>query len=220
MRGGQAPGALAVPAGAGGGERAAAVLAAIIAAGGSRPELVPSVVGGGSAAPPAQPPPASSRLAHAASLPYPRVAVGGTFDRLHAGHRLLLAVSALAARDSLFIGVTDGALVARKAGRARLQPYEVRARAAADFARSVRPDGLTVETAPLTDPDEPTAAETDPTVGALVVSAETLPGGQAILAGRARRGVPPLDLVVVGLVGAGAGRGKVSSTTLRDAEVG
>jgi pantetheine-phosphate adenylyltransferase len=144
--------------------------------------------------------------------------VGGTFDRLHAGHRLLLAVAALAARDSLFIGVTDGALVAAKAGRAPLQPYAARVDAAAAFTRAVRPDGLAVEAAPLTDPAEPTAAETDPAVGALVVSAETLPGGEAIVAGRAARGVPPLALVVVGLVGAGAGRGKVSSTALRDAE--
>jgi hypothetical protein len=32
--------------------------------------------------------------------------VGGTFDRLHAGHRLLLAATALVATHSIFVGVT------------------------------------------------------------------------------------------------------------------
>jgi len=174
------------------------------------------------AASPSSPPPLPP-IPPGARPPYSRVAVGGTFDRLHAGHRLLLATAALAARDSLFIGVTGGALVAGKQGRAPLQDYEARAGAAAAFARSVKPGGgLSVETAPLLDPAEPTAAETEGGVGALVVSRETVPGGLAIVAGRAARALPPLDLIIVGWVGGGRGGGpgggKVSSTALRDEE--
>lgn len=199
---------------------ATALADALAAAGAPRPALLPSLCGedGRVMAAPSPQPSSSSSIPPTAALPVARAAVGGTFDRLHAGHRLLLAVSALAASQSLFIGVTDGALVAKKAGRAHLQPYASRAAAAASFAAAVGLPGLIIETSPLTDPEEPTAAETDPGVGALVVSAETVVGGQAILAGRARRGLPPLALVVVGLVGAGGGKGKVSSTDLRDAE--
>jgi pantetheine-phosphate adenylyltransferase len=220
------PGCVVVPAAGPG--RAAALAAALGV------PAVPGVESGGSSFDSPPPPPSSSSLPPpippGARPPYARVAVGGTFDRLHAGHRLLLAVSALASADALFIGVTDGTLVANKKGRAPLQPYGVRAGAAAAFARSVgRPGGkggpssapLTVETAPLLDPAEPTAAETDGRVGALVVSAETVPGGVAIVEGRAARGLPPLDLIVVGLVGGGGGgsaAGKISSTALRDAE--
>lgn len=39
-------------------------------------------------------------------LSFKRVAVGGTFDRLHAGHRLLLAVAAMVSEEDLNIGVT------------------------------------------------------------------------------------------------------------------
>lgn len=39
----------------------------------------------------------------------PQVAVGGTFDRLHAGHRLLLAATALVSRQHIFVGITGEA---------------------------------------------------------------------------------------------------------------
>jgi hypothetical protein len=41
-------------------------------------------------------------------LQFATVAVGGTFDRLHAGHRLLLAATALVATKTVFSGVTGG----------------------------------------------------------------------------------------------------------------
>ena len=40
------------------------------------------------------------------ALQFERVAVGGTFDRLHAGHRLLLAATALVSRRDIFVGIT------------------------------------------------------------------------------------------------------------------
>lgn len=41
-----------------------------------------------------------------AVLSFDHVAVGGTFDRLHAGHRLLLAAAALVSCQHVYIGVT------------------------------------------------------------------------------------------------------------------
>jgi hypothetical protein len=42
-------------------------------------------------------------------MPFANVALGGTFDRLHAGHRLLLAAAAATTSKNLFVGVA-GAL--------------------------------------------------------------------------------------------------------------
>jgi len=192
---------------------------------------VPSGDGDGGGRHASPPPPAASTSEPAAAPLAPggveHVAVGGTFDRLHAGHRLLLAATAALAGRAAYLGVTDDALLAGKANRALLQPLAVRRDAAAAFLRSVRP-GLAVTAGVLSDPAAPTAAETDPGVRGLVVSRETLAGARAINAGRARRGFAPLAVAVVGLVhGGGGGRGggggqraddKLSSTQLRERE--
>ena len=39
-------------------------------------------------------------------LAFEEVAVGGTFDRLHVGHRLLLAATALVCTRRVYVGVT------------------------------------------------------------------------------------------------------------------
>lgn len=45
------------------------------------------------------------------SLAFENVAVGGTFDRLHVGHRLLLAAAALVCTKRLYVGVTGAASI-------------------------------------------------------------------------------------------------------------
>jgi hypothetical protein len=39
-------------------------------------------------------------------LAFDNVAVGGTFDRLHCGHELLLASTALLSRKTVYVGIT------------------------------------------------------------------------------------------------------------------
>ena len=177
---------------------------------------MPAVVMPTGAPPPPLPATARPTLPPSPPPPYDRVAVGGTFDRLHAGHRLLLATSALVGARELFIGVTAAALLNGKAHAGLLQPYTTREQAAVDFVAAVRP-GLTVETGALVDPAAPTAADSDPRMTALVVSAETQGGGDRINAGRVAGGMAPLALVVVGLVRDEAGGGGGQSVVHRAA---
>jgi phosphopantetheine adenylyltransferase len=48
-------------------------------------------------------------LSAATVLAFDHVAVGGTFDRLHVGHRLLLAATALVCTGRVYVGVTGEA---------------------------------------------------------------------------------------------------------------
>ena len=60
----------------------------------------------------------------------------------------------------------------------------------------------------------PTVAELEPGMEAIVVSEETISGANSINQGRNHRGLTPLSVLVVPVVG--AVRGKLSSSDLRD----
>ena len=118
-----------------------------------------------------------------------RVCVGGTFDRLHSGHKLLLTRAALLARRRLLIGVTDASLLRSKHLRELVQPLAFRASSAEEFVRSVRP-GLDCAAVALADPFGPAA--TDGRLETLVASAETAGAALAANGVRAENGLSPL----------------------------
>jgi pantetheine-phosphate adenylyltransferase len=146
---------------------------------------------------------------------YDVVVVGGTFDRLHAGHRLLLTTAAWASKRRLWIGVAGTCLLGRKAHAELIAPYEVRAASAVAFARSVRPDLETVVVSELTDPAG--ASGTDASVEAIVVSRETRSSADKINVGRVAIGLPLMTVITVDVLSGGAA--KLSSSALRETEL-
>jgi pantetheine-phosphate adenylyltransferase len=122
------------------------------------------------------------------------VVIGGTFDRLHAGHWKLITAASMLARDKLTIGVTSDAMVAKKAGASMIAPESARAASAREAALSVCPS-LEVECPIIHDPMGPSV--TDPTMGAIVVSSETASGADAINRKRAASGLSLLQPYVL-----------------------
>uniref|UniRef100_G3SLH9 Bifunctional coenzyme A synthase n=2 Tax=Loxodonta africana TaxID=9785 RepID=G3SLH9_LOXAF len=108
---------------------------------------------------------------------YHRGAVGGTFDRLHNAHKVLLSVSCILAQERLVVGVADKDLLKSKLLPELLQPYEVRVEHLSEFLVDVKPS-LTFDLIPLLDPYGP--AGSDPSLEFLVVSEETYRGGMAV----------------------------------------
>ncbi|GJT49794.1 phosphopantetheine adenylyltransferase [Tanacetum coccineum] len=126
---------------------------------------------------------------------YGAVVLGGTFDRLHDGHRLFLKVAAELARDRVVVGILDGPMLSRK--------------------QSVKPN-LVVQVEHITDPFGPSIV--DKNLDAIVVSQETLPGGLLVNQKRAEKGLSQLKVIVVNLVSEESSGDKLSSSTLRKRE--
>ncbi|KAM6164469.1 bifunctional coenzyme A synthase [Rhynchocyon petersi] len=108
---------------------------------------------------------------------YNHGAVGGTFDRLHNAHKVLLSVSCILAQERLVVGVADQDLLKSKLLPELLQPYAVRVERLSEFLADIKPS-LTFDLIPLLDPYGP--AGSDPSLEFLVVSEETYRGGMAV----------------------------------------
>jgi len=144
---------------------------------------------------------------------YAKVATGGTFDQLHAGHKRLLEAS-FERGDEVVIGLTSDEF-ARKQGKLPKQRYKERKEALEAYVNARFP-GRPYTIAKLSDFFGPAIAKKD--VKALVASRET--GKRVELANklRAERGSPPLQLVVVDWVLAEDGK-PISSTRIRSGEI-
>ncbi|XP_042010914.1 phosphopantetheine adenylyltransferase-like isoform X2 [Salvia splendens] len=126
---------------------------------------------------------------------YSAVVLGGTFDRLHDGHRQFLKAAATVARDRIVIGVCDGHMLVNK--------------------QSVKSE-LVVRIEPIVDPFGPSIV--DENLEAIIVSKETYPGGLSVNKKRAERGLSQLKIEVVDLVPEESTGEKLSSTALRRME--
>ncbi|KAG8217573.1 hypothetical protein J3R82DRAFT_5724 [Butyriboletus roseoflavus] len=161
---------------------------------------------------------------------YPVVALGGTFDHLHAGHKILLSMAAWIASRKVVVGITGtpppsppssraqfssvDALLKKKSNPHLLEPFHTRADRTRSFLMLFRPD-LEYELFDLQDVYGPTGS--DPDIQALVVSKETLSGAVASTSlphslchnsslhppvdrERARKGLPTLQTFIIDVI--------------------
>ena len=143
------------------------------------------------------------------------VALGGTFDPIHDGHRKLFD-RAFEIGD-VTVGLTSDELAPRTRHVERyVRPFDSRKR------------DLEAELEPLADAydrefdvrrlDEPTGIAVEPKFDALIVSPETVDGGKRINEIRTERGHEPLEIVVVDHVPAADGE-RISSTRIVSGEI-
>lgn len=112
------------------------------------------------------------------------VSLGGTFDNLHTGHRLLLTQSALIANRRLLVGVADGPLLKSKVLPELIKPVDVRVTEVKGLLDDVKPS-IVHDVVPITDVYGPTAW--DESLECLVVTPDTARGGEKVNLERKRK---------------------------------
>lgn len=126
----------------------------------------------------------------------PLIVLGGTFDRLHAGHKRLLTES-FARAQKVGIGLAVDALVAKSPSKGLgVTPFEEREALLKTWLRRSYPGSRWYVLAL----DHPEGKIHEPEIPALAVSEETFPAAVQANKWRAAHHMDPLTLVVVGRV--------------------
>ena len=139
---------------------------------------------------------------------YAKVAVGGTFDKFHEGHRLLVE-KAFQIGDNVLIGVTSDEFGGMKG---EIEPCDVRM----SNLNSLLEDRSNYLLARLEESYGPTVD--DESIDAIVVSPETEPTAIKINQIRHEKKMKPLDIITISMVLAQDGK-PISSTRIRKGEI-
>ena len=138
--------------------------------------------------------------------------LGGTFDDLHIGHKVLLTIAGTICDQRLLVGIAHDDLLKNKTLVEVLAPYSIREAQVRDFLQLVSPQ-LNIETVSISDAIGP--AGTDPHLDVLVVSKETEGGVKLVNEARLHNNLNSLDSCVVDLVLNSGSEAKISSTNTR-----
>ncbi|CAD5206722.1 unnamed protein product [Bursaphelenchus okinawaensis] len=128
---------------------------------------------------------------------YQNVVLGGTFDRIHNGHKVLLSTAILLANGRITCGVTDKDMIKNKKLWELIEPYEKRIESVKEFINDVS-EGLALNVVPIVDPFGPSIVEKD--LECIVVSKETRKGGDAVNKRRIEKGLFELEVFEIDLV--------------------
>jgi pantetheine-phosphate adenylyltransferase len=143
-----------------------------------------------------------------------KVAVGGTFDEFHRGHKVLL-MKAFEVGEFVLIGLCSDEFVKKMVKPHVTAPYEERLKELRDFLKSLGVSDK-AEIVPLNDPYGNTLA--DRCIEALVVSEETEKTAIEINQKRSEAQLPPLKIITISMVPA-ENRKPISTTRIREGEI-
>ena len=138
------------------------------------------------------------------------VGTGGTFDRLHDGHKLLIE-TALKVSNKVVIGLTTQKMLKRKKYASKIEDYETRKKNLENFISSIA-DLDRVEVIELNNPYGPPIKE--PEYEGIIASEETFLNSVRLNELRVSNGFKPLIVVLIPMV-MGKSDQRLSSTAIR-----
>jgi cytidyltransferase-like protein len=143
-----------------------------------------------------------------------KVAVGGTFDELHRGHKALLD-KAFEIGEKVVIGLSSDEFASKMGKPHKTAPYDERLKELEAFLEQ---SGLAAkaEIVPLNDPYGLTISGKG--IDALVVSKETEKTAEKINEKREKAGLPPLKIVAISMIPA-ENNTPISTTRIRGGEI-
>ncbi|CUM67193.1 uncharacterized protein PRCAT00004886001 [Priceomyces carsonii] len=153
---------------------------------------------------------------------FPTTAVGGTFDHLHDGHKILLSMASFLTKRKLIIGITGPKLLEKKKFAEVLESFEQRQSKVISFIQIISRKEITYEIYKINDVCGPTGYLKD--IQALIVSRESFSGGEYVNNYRSEHDLPKLDVIVINVIGKDKIEddkdfdGKLSSTAIREEE--
>ncbi len=138
------------------------------------------------------------------------VGTGGTFDRLHDGHKLLIE-TALKVSNKVVIGLTTQKMLGRKKFASKIEDFETRKKNLETFISSIA-DLERVEIIELNNPYGPPIKE--PEYEGIIASEETFLNSVRLNELRVSNGFKPLIVVLIPMV-LGKSDRRLSSTDIR-----
>lgn len=152
---------------------------------------------------------------------YDTAAVGGTFDHIHDGHKILLLMTIFLTKRRIIVGVTGPQLLVNKKFGDLLESYELRQNSVVQYLQQHIDDDVKFEIYMINDVCGPTGFVNE--INALVLSHETAKGGVFINNFRKEKNFTPLDIVTIDVIGGDGSaennwKGKLSSTDIREKE--
>ncbi|XP_034187978.2 bifunctional Phosphopantetheine adenylyltransferase - Dephospho-CoA kinase [Osmia lignaria lignaria] len=128
---------------------------------------------------------------------YKNVVLGGTFDRIHNGHKIFLTEAVLRCSEKLTVGVTDTNMLSGKLLWELIEPCQTRILNLKDFLEDID-STLMYDVVPINDMYGPT--KSDPSFEMIVVSEETKRGGDKVNEIRVKNNLNKLDIHIIKLI--------------------
>jgi len=145
---------------------------------------------------------------------YKHAILGGTFDRLHAGHKHFIEAAGKVS-ERVTIGLVADKFLGDRLHKDIIEPYGVRKKELRQYLRSKNYDDKTI-IYPLSDIFGPSL--NDPDIDMVLAIEESIENAKVINRERVKRGLSELEIVVAPIIKADDG-GLISSKRIRDGEI-